>query len=349
MGSFDRELPSLECNLPLGRPGLIAHNELVLEGWAVSPRGIAGVAVQIEERQWNASYGLDTPAIVKRVPEFPQAERAGYRLAIDTSGWTAGLYYVTVAAFDVEGGRSAIEGHVDVRPFEPPDPATEHRPPSLTNGEMAMHLDTPSLSEGVTEVEGPVDIVGWAHAEEGIEAVVVTIDGSIQYEALRPIVRPDLLETHGIEIAAEAGFALRLHPSECPPGRHSLSVVALGRDGGTQGVQGELVCGSAEATPEDAVGSPAVTWLQDRDEPAPIPDWESARSDPARATISMWEDRALLAEADAALSRTEADLAARSQERTARDLQTAREQLDSKAKELSKVTAELGESTRRAP
>jgi hypothetical protein len=110
---------------------------LVLSGWATSPLGIAGVVVQIEERQWNASYGLDTPALAG-TPESPHAERAGYRLRIDTSAWAPRPCYVTVAAFDLEGGRSAIEGSVEIRPFELPSRTVEENLARIEAGRVAL-------------------------------------------------------------------------------------------------------------------------------------------------------------------------------------------------------------------
>lgn len=308
----DESPPLIECDLPLGRHGLVAHNELVLTGWAASPKGVSGVAVQVDGRVWNASYGLDTPGLADRLPDVPGADRAGYRLHVDSSAWTEGTHYVTVAAFDRQGGRSAVEGPVEIRPF------AIHPTPAPSDGaalaDVTLVLDSPAIAAGPCRVEGPVEICGWAHAEQGIEAVVVTLDGTLQYEALRPIVRPDLLDRFGREIAAEAGFALRIDPADCLPGRHSLSVSALGRDGGAAGVEGELLCRPAPDAGDRSAGSPGSL---DR---MPDPTAPRLREEPASDGERMWRDRALLAEADAALCRAESNLARTAQEATLRKL-----------------------------
>ena len=323
-----RHLPSddplIECDLPLGRPDLVAHNELVLGGWAGSPKGIAGVAVQIGERQWNAAYGLDTPSVAERLPGVAGADRAGYRLAIDTSGWEPGPRIVTIAAFDREGGRSAVEGAIEIRPFggeplrEPPDGVA-----ASEEDEVALTLDSPAIEAGTADVDGALDVRGWADAKAGIEAVIVTLDGAVQYEALRPIARPDLLHRLGRERALDAGFALRIDPVDCPPGRYRLMVSALSRDGRAAGIECELTCRAA--------GPSAVTNVELADEarvPQPRADGELAEMQ------RTWESRALLAESDAALCRAEARLAAIGEQRARRELRDAEDGIGAPAGRL---------------
>jgi hypothetical protein len=307
----------VNCSLPLGRHGLTVHNELLLDGWAVSPKGVSGVAVQIGDRQWNASYGLDTSLPTGAAEDVPGADRCGYRLCIDTAGWEPGPHYVTVAAFDVEGGRAAIEGTVQVRPFDAPCSTIAQHRAALAEGRVAMSLDSPCAWDGVCEVDGALEISGWAHAENGIEAVLVTLDRHVQYEALRPIVYPKLLGDLGRDTASKAGFVLRVDPADCPPGRHHLTVVAIGRDGHATGIEQELsVLPDPEPKATDHDGATLdVDWMTDREAP-------TLQRDAARPTekadlerlIEMWEDRALLAEADAALSRAEAGVAKTQQE-----------------------------------
>jgi hypothetical protein len=299
--------PLIECDLPLGRPGAVAHNELVLSGWAASPKGISGVAVQVGDRVWNASYGLDTPAVAERLPDLPGAERSGYRLQIDTSGWEPGPHYVTVAAFDLEGGRSAVEGQVEVSPFAEPRPLPPAGLAELADDEVALAVDPPLSTAGTCEIAGPLEVSGWAYAKDGIEAVVVTLDGGLQYEAPRPAVRPDLLDRFGRAVAEDAGFVLRLHPADCPPGRHTLSVAAVSREGHSAGFEYDLLCSPEPESVAIDSGSPLAAG-----------DLHQSSDD-----ADMWRSRALLAEADAALSRAEANLARRAQEATLRALRDA--------------------------
>jgi hypothetical protein len=319
---------------------------LVLSGWATSTRGIAGVAVQIDERQWNASYGLDTPELAGKPQSPSNTERAGYRLRIDTSAWAPGPYYVTVAAFDLDGGRSAIEGSVEIRPFEPPSRTPQENLARIEAGKVALSLDMPKILEGPHEVSEPVEILGWAHAEDGIEAVIVTIDGHHQHEALRPIARPDLLADYGPKVASDAGFVSRLHSSECGHGPHSLTVVALGQNGEAVGIAGEIVCPESADAENTVV---RVAWQEGLEKPRRR---DSVR-DPQRAECA-WEDRALLAEASAAEARAEARLIYMHQrgfasrwrklEAKVRDYDTIRDQLAQRSAELEVVRAELKQS-----
>lgn len=311
--------PRLGCDRPLGRDGIVAHNELVLSGWATSPVGITGVAVQIDDRVWNASYGLDTPA-GPGSPKLPDSERTGYRLQIDTSTWSPRTYYVTVAAFDREGGRSALEGPVEVLPFEAPLFEPPESLASAQHGEIAMRLDPPLLDADMCDVVSPLRVSGWACADAGIEKVLVTLDDRIQREALMPIVRPDLLSRFGPEVAAGAGFASQIDPAECPPGEHSLSVVAFSSAGTAAGFERTLTCLPSPRRRAEAGGD--IQWLEDAPRPRKDdPEKQRLPRDEQHAATLMWEDRALLAEADAAISRAELEFAQASLERAAAELQ----------------------------
>lgn len=323
-----REGPSLACDLPLGRPGLTVHNQLLLSGWAVSPRGISGVAVQIGERQWNAGYGLDTPAIAQRWPDVPGGDRAGYELRIDTSEWEPGPHYVTVAAFDREGDRAAVEGSVRVLPFERAPATAAALRSVVASGGVALALDEPGGATG----GDPLEVTGWAHSSAGIEAIAVTVDDRHRHEALWPVDRPDLAGDYGDEVAVGAGFASRLDESLCPPGRHSLVVVAVARDGRAVGVEREIVV-PGESAPSSAAATPGAP------EPSSTPP----------ATLRHWQDRALLAEADAAVSRTESEIARRREERTAWKLRQSERQLDELGAELDAARPQGDSAAERLP
>lgn len=257
--------PRLACDLPIDRTGTVVHNELLLTGWALSPEGIAGVIVQVDDRVLHASYGLDTPWAAESIPDIESAARAGYRLAIDTSTWEPGLRDVTITAYSQDRLHASVSGQVDVIPYGPPPATRDDRRAAISAGEPVLALELPPVHDDSSEIETPVLISGWAYAAGGIEAVLVTIDGQTRYEALHPITRPDLLDDWGDNVAASAGFVLRLHERDCRPGWHRLSVVAIGAQRRAVGVETAF-----RNMPEPQPDSPpepgevaAVTWVQE--------------------------------------------------------------------------------------
>ena len=330
--------PQIGCDLAIDSPGAVAHNELVVSGWAVSPDGVGNVLITVGDRAFNASYGLDTPALAAKLSGAPGAERAGYRLRLDTADWQPGSRPIAVAVYDESGKRAELKGEVTIRPYEPAAGTAESQRERIAAGKVAISLDTPRLLDRPAEIAGAVAIEGWAHAEGGVEAVIVTVDGALQHEALRPIARPDLLAEHGSEVALNAGFVSRLQGAECTPGRHSLTVVALGPDGAAAGVQGEFVARPSVA----GDGELEIAWRDNLERPQQ----RDGKRDPADER-THWEDRALLAEADAAESRAAARLAHETQRSFVgawRTVEARSRKLDTAEKELETRTAELEEA-----
>lgn len=263
-GRYKESDPVLACDVPIDQPGLLVHHELALSGWAVSVRGIESVAVTIDgERQLQASYGLDTPWVAETAPDMPGAGTAGYELRLDTSKWTPGSHRIAIVATDRKGRRATVAGRVEVVPFEQPRYSVADNRAAIAAGEPVMWVEEPRIVDGVPELDGGLDVSGWAYAPGGIESVLVTVDGLSRYEALRPISRADLLAEYGAEVAAESGFFLSLDRAELLPGPHSISVVALARNGQAVGIEGKVVCPAEPA----ASGDGKVEWLAERTAP----------------------------------------------------------------------------------
>lgn len=319
-GRHNDKDPLLACDAPIDRPGLIVHHELALTGWAASARGIAGVVVRVDDRELQASYGLDSPWVAESIPDMPGADAAAYELRLDTSRWTAGKRAVSIAATDRDGRRAEIAGEVEVTPFDDPHYTVEDNRAAIARGEPVMWLEQPRIVDGVPELKGAMEVSGWAYAPGGLRSVTVTVDGRARYEALRPISRADLLADYGREVAGEAGFAIGIDSLELPPGPHAVSVVAIAADGQAVGVAGEVVL--QPGLPETDGEKPLrVEWLSEPGAPRPrrrdgdretgnaALDADRLLESDALRNALMWEDRARLAEADAAASRTEANLA----------------------------------------
>jgi SAM-dependent methyltransferase len=256
---------------------------LVLSGWAVSPVGIGAVVVQIDDRLLYASYGLETPWVAKNMPDLAGADHAGYRLELDTSDWGAGARKVRITAYDRDGARTDVVGEVDVVPFGAPKYTKEENLAAIAAGEMALRLELPSTAKPPPEVASPLQIAGWAYAPKGVDAVFVIVDGRTRYEALHPITRPDLLDDYGADVASKAGFVLRLHSRDVPPGPHRLTVVAVDGERRAVGVETSFVC-RPEPSPAELPAPGAATPIEWLPGPRPSPSGSPVleRYDPER-------------------------------------------------------------------
>lgn len=344
--------PLLACDLPIDQPGLIVHHELALTGWAASAHGIASVIVRIGERELQASYGLDSPWVTEAIPDMPGTDDAAYELRLDTSQWAPIKRTVSIVATDREGRSTEMAGEVEVVPFDDPQYTVEANRAAIARGEPVMWLEQPRIVDGVPELDGAMEVSGWAYARDGLKLVIVTVDGRSRYEALRPISRSDLLADYGREVAGEAGFAIRIDALELPPGPHNVSVVAIAEDGQAVGVAGEVLRRADRPEP-DGEKPPRVEWLSERSAPRPRRregdgetgaaglDTDRPLEADALASALMWEDRARLAEADAAASRTEANLAQMHQRGTVGRLREVEAQLQEAAATAVAIEASL--------
>lgn len=219
---------------------ILAHNELMVSGWAAAATGIASVRVRIAGREYSAAYGL-APLDRSSIPSWPGADGAGFELRLDTRTWARGEHPFEIVAIDGTGARAAIEGLADVQPFEPPPYGDLETMEALAHGRPTMWCERPDVFVS-KEAASPVEVSGWATSPAGIERVFVTIDERLRIDAVHGLARPDLRSRFGDDVAVDGGFAVRLDPTECPPGWHDLAIVAVSRDGRGLGVAGKLHC-----------------------------------------------------------------------------------------------------------
>lgn len=237
--AVEREIegPVLHANFDVEAP-LLAQNSLTISGCALSPHGVDSVKVSIGGRELGASYGLPPPAWLQELPDWPGAAFPGFELALDTSSWRRGLHDFTIVLCDRSGGMARLDGVADVSPYGPPPYDDAARRETLAEGRPAMWCQTPSVYGG--KMEEPPLLIGWAASAAGIATVELTIDGRRRLTVPHGIARPDLRTVLGEEMAAEAGFSIRLGLEELPAGWHELTVVAV--DGEGRGVgQGGMV------------------------------------------------------------------------------------------------------------
>jgi ADP-heptose:LPS heptosyltransferase/GT2 family glycosyltransferase len=97
-----------------------------------------------------------------------------------------------------------------------------------------LSLDIPKLRDGRVEVplQGGLSIVGWAIADQGVEAVDIAIDGKRVASAHHGLRRPDVATAHPSRKGAlSSGFAAHLPPKAVPAGDHQVGLSLLSRDG----------------------------------------------------------------------------------------------------------------------
>lgn len=206
------------------------HDEIRLRGWATASSGIASIEARIGRREITPSH---TPS------SSGEDSRVAFDLTVDTSSWDRGEYPLEIVATDRRGGSRRLAGTVDVLPYRSPPLGEEAVAQALAEGTAAMWYEAPELAGGTVTEDYP-EVRGWATAPEGIEAVFVTIDGTLRLPAIHGLARPDLRGGFGDEVAADCGFALRLDPAELPSGRHVLTIVAVPRRGVAIGIAGTV-------------------------------------------------------------------------------------------------------------
>lgn len=228
----------LGIDAPFGDHRKVSLQELTVSGWAVSPKGIRGVVVTIDDEQFHAAYGFPSPFIGGDLAALPGAGRARFELRVGPDAITSGRRSVQVVAFDLDGGRAASMATVEFVSFSPPPYSDAAIQTTYADGNPAMWVETPWL-EPQPEVAAPVDIHGWAFSPRGISDVAVFVD-LVRLDTASGVARPDLRERFRPEQWATAGFTKQLDVDDLPPGRHDIAVVATDQAGRAVGVRGEL-------------------------------------------------------------------------------------------------------------
>jgi 2-polyprenyl-3-methyl-5-hydroxy-6-metoxy-1,4-benzoquinol methylase len=191
--------------------------------------------VSVDGSTYTARRGIASPRLASEHPSVPGSDQAGFELTLETGAWERGARPVTVVAVDGDGRRTALEGELEVEPYGPPAPDAQ----ALDGQGVSLQCGRPAAD---AEVPMPVRMAGRAYSRDGIEHVLVFLDGRARFEALYGLHRPDVVRALGAEDAASSGFALTLDPLECPPGEHTLTVLAVRADGRAVGLERSFRC-----------------------------------------------------------------------------------------------------------
>ncbi len=249
------ETPALVCEWPSADATAYVHTEVRAPGWALGAERVTG---RLGGASAQATLGLASPDVAQRFPGDPRAERARFELALPTSGCPRGTHVLELVA-TMPGGRALrLVRPVIVEPYSPPGAGS---PEALRAGAIAMSCDTPRLGGDDDDVSAPVRITGWCFAHSAIDRVQAFLDGTRRYDLIFPTPRRDVWRFFGARDALLSGFDLRLDPDDCPPGAHSLVVLATAADGRTVGQSGTFTCvatPAGEDRPDAGTGQPAA-------------------------------------------------------------------------------------------
>ena len=262
--------PALVCEVP-GDGTRYVHNVLEVSGWA---RGLHSVRVMFAGTELEAALGPEDGG--ERGRPFT------VRLAVEEAARGEQLLVLSG-----RGPRDTlrVERMLVAAPYRDAHPPSEE---ALARGEVTLATGPPELSGGAP-VRPPVRIGGWCLAAAGIDRVQAVLDGARLYDLVFPLVRRDVWRAVGRRDALLSGFELMLDRAECPPGHHTLVVLATSGDGRTVGQAGEFTC-------EERPGAGAVG--------LPTPD----RAELLTASPDAGALAQLLADADAAWARWAAPL-----------------------------------------
>jgi len=178
------------------------------------------------------TQGAGTPAGVTL------GERASFTVSVDTRAWEPGERPIRVLARDGTGAEASLTGTVDILPYELAPARLGDIVADAAAGRPVLSCDDPPL-DGTFEAHAQLRVRGWAYARGNLDAVLVSLDDGPRQPVRRGAPRPDVADQIGPD-AADAGWELVLDVRELDEGEHRLTVVAVGGDGRTVGVEGTI-------------------------------------------------------------------------------------------------------------
>jgi SAM-dependent methyltransferase len=190
----------------------------VVSGWAYSPAGIREISVWLAGQRvvGKAELGLERKDVADDHPEWPNAQRSGFRYRLDAlpdSELAEETAELRVVAEDGQGGRTEARRAVQVDE-------------SLL--EPILVCDEPE--EG-SEVSVGTLVEGWAYSPAGIKEISVWLDGQRVGEAMLGLLREDVTRAHPEWPGAlRSGFRYRFDGALEPPLPRAAELVVVAED-----------------------------------------------------------------------------------------------------------------------
>lgn len=193
------------------RNGSTFYDSVVISGWALNASGTSQVNVLVDGNPaGTAAYGGYRPDVNNIYPGFPSGNYSGYSLTVSLGAAVPGTHRITVQTVD-GNGRTATNS-VQVK-----------KAPTLLCVDTQFGLINKTLSVG-----------GWALGVGGIREVDFYIDGAYLGNTQTNFARPDVKNIFPGYAMENGGYNFTVDdPSKIPSGKHTLTVKAVGVDGGT--------------------------------------------------------------------------------------------------------------------
>jgi hypothetical protein len=211
--AFDSSVDELPFGEVLERtPDQPFEGHFVIRGWALSENGIQQVSIY-EDRLFlaDAKLGLSSPEAQKAQPNFPGSANAGWRFEADTGVFTRGAHELTVQARSKTGA---------VR--------------ELATWKIVIATPFGKMDEPVTgrQIAEPFAIRGWVISEEGVDQVMIYVDGKLLGNAHLGSERPDVKAAYPkARDNLTCGWQFDATPAMFTPGEHEIAALARSKGG----------------------------------------------------------------------------------------------------------------------
>ncbi len=188
------------------------NGPFAIRGWALSENGIQQVAIY-EDRIFlaYAKLGLSSPEAQKAHPDFPGSANAGWRFDADPGFFTSARHELTVQARSKTG---AVRELASV---------------NVVIGTPFGLMDEP---EDGRHIAGPFPIRGWAVSENGLDQVMIYVDGKFFANPRLGVERPDIKAAFpNAKGNVTAGWHFDATPAMFTPGKHEIAAQARSKGG----------------------------------------------------------------------------------------------------------------------
>lgn len=206
---------------------------LPVEGWALSPYGIALVETIVDGNLVAAvSCGLARPDVAANHPGYPESDESGFAADLLLHHLTPGPHTLLLRIHDKNGRFADASVEFELAAAPP------------------IHLTCDHPTPGFDAADAPVlEVSGWAVGAAGIARIECRVDGEPRGTLMTGTPRPDVAAARpDLRGAAESGFGGPIPIDELRPGDHVLHLRAIATDQAETSLEIPFTAGAATAS-----------------------------------------------------------------------------------------------------